>query len=123
VHPLRTAGAKKVFREVASGARAAAIRPRLRKAIAQLEAGDVLLVVRLDRLTYSTRDPLSTRAAIHKKTGFRSLSDAWANTTTPHGRLMLTVLGGLTEFERDLIRARTGEGHERAAFISGASGN
>jgi DNA invertase Pin-like site-specific DNA recombinase len=46
--------------------------------------------------------------------GFRSLHDAWADTTTPHGRLMLTVLGGLAEFERDLIRARTGEGRERA---------
>jgi DNA invertase Pin-like site-specific DNA recombinase len=42
------------------------------------------------------------------------LGDAWADTTTPHGRLMLTVLGGLAEFERDLIRARTGEGRERA---------
>src|SRR5262245_43307168 len=46
--------------------------------------------------------------------GFRSLKDAWADTTTPHGRLMLTVLGGLAEFERELIRARTGEGRKRA---------
>jgi DNA invertase Pin-like site-specific DNA recombinase len=49
-----------------------------------------------------------------KKAGFRSLVDSWADTTTPHGRLMLTVLGGLAEFERELIRARTGEGRERA---------
>jgi DNA invertase Pin-like site-specific DNA recombinase len=47
-------------------------------------------------------------------TGFRSLNDAWADTTTAHGRLMLTVLGGLAEFERELIRARTGKGRERA---------
>src|SRR5262249_61775742 len=46
--------------------------------------------------------------------GFRSLKDSWADTTTPHGRLMLTVLGGLAEFERELIRARTGEGRKRA---------
>jgi DNA invertase Pin-like site-specific DNA recombinase len=46
--------------------------------------------------------------------GFRSLADTWADTTTPHGRLMLTVLGGLAEFERELIRARTGEGRKRA---------
>jgi DNA invertase Pin-like site-specific DNA recombinase len=46
--------------------------------------------------------------------GFKSLADAWADTTTPHGRLMLTILGGLAEFERDLIRARTGEGRKRA---------
>ena len=63
----------------------------------------------------STRDLLKTLAAITgKEAGFRSLGDAWADATTPHGRLMLTVLGGLAEFERDLIRARTSEGRERA---------
>jgi Resolvase, N terminal domain len=46
--------------------------------------------------------------------GFRSLQDTWADTTTPHGKLMVTVLGGLAEFERELIRARTGEGGKRA---------
>jgi DNA invertase Pin-like site-specific DNA recombinase len=50
----------------------------------------------------------------NQATGFRSVGDTWADTTTSHGRLMLTVLGGLAEFERDLIRARTGEGRERA---------
>ena len=80
-----------------------------------LDAGDVLTVTRLDRLARSTRDLLNTLAAITgKKAGFRSLGDAWADTTTSHGRLMLTVLGGLAEFERDLIRARTGEGRARA---------
>jgi hypothetical protein len=63
----------------------------------------------------STRDPLNVLAAVTEcGAGFRSLKDTWADTTTPHGRLMLTVLGGLAEFERELIRARTGEGHERA---------
>jgi DNA invertase Pin-like site-specific DNA recombinase len=58
---------------------------------------------------------LNTLAAItDKKAGFRSLGDTWADTTTPHGRLMLTVLGGLAEFERDLIRVRTGQGRDRA---------
>ena len=67
------------------------------------------------RLARSTRDLLNTLAAIgDQKAGFRSLNDAWADTTTPHGRLMLTVLGGLAEFERELIRARTGEGRKRA---------
>src|SRR6202035_3227341 len=70
---------------------------------------------RLDRLARSTRDLLNTLAAITaKNAGFRSLGDTWADTTTSHGRLMLTVLGGLAEFERDLIRTRTGEGRERA---------
>jgi DNA invertase Pin-like site-specific DNA recombinase len=58
---------------------------------------------------------LNTFAAITgKRAGFRSLGDTWADTTTSHGRLMLTVLGGLAEFERDLIRTRTGEGRARA---------
>ena len=69
------------------------------------------MVTRLDRLARSTRDLLNTLAVIAAKgAGFRSLGDAWADTTTAHGRLMLTVLGGLAEFERELIRARTGEG-------------
>jgi hypothetical protein len=67
------------------------------------------------RLARSTRDLLNRLAQIADKgAGFRSLGDAWADTTTPHGRLMLTVLGGLAEFERELIRARTSEGRERA---------
>ena len=98
---------------MASGAKTE--RAQLRKAIVALEVGDVLMVTRLDRLARSTRDLLNTLATITgKKAGFRSLGDGWADTTTPHGRLMLTVLGGLAEFERDLIRARTGEGRERA---------
>src|SRR4051812_31025274 len=73
------------------------------------------MVTRLDRLARSTRDLLNILAAITgKQAGFRSLGDTWADTTTPHGRLMLTVLGGLAEFERDLIRTRTGEGRARA---------
>ena len=84
-------------------------------AIAVLGTGDVLMVTQPDRLARSTRDLLNTLAAItDRKAGFRSLSDAWADTTTSHGRLMLTVLGGLAEFERDLIRARTSDGRERA---------
>src|SRR4029077_8117058 len=62
-----------------------------------------------------TRDLLNVLATIsERQAGFSSLKDSWADTTTPHGRLMLTVLGGLAEFERELIRARTGEGRKRA---------
>src|SRR5271167_4497015 len=110
---LRAAGAKKVYREVASGAKTD--RPQLRRLLAGIGPRDVVMVTRLDRLARSTRDLLNTLAAITgKEAGFRSLADAWADTTTAHGRLMLTVLGGLAEFERELIRARTGEGRERA---------
>src|SRR6202140_781075 len=113
VRQLTKAGCKKVFREVASGAKTDPA--QLRKAIAPLEAGDVLTVTRLDRLARSPRDLLNTLAAItDRKAGFRSLGDTWADTTSAHGRLMLTVLGGLAEFERELIRARTGDGRARA---------
>jgi DNA invertase Pin-like site-specific DNA recombinase len=110
---LMAAGCAKVFKEKASGAKTD--RPELAKAIRRLEEGDVLIVTRLDRLARSTRDLLNVIAAIAEHgAGFKSLKDAWADTTTPHGRLMLTVLGGLAEFERELIRARTGEGRKRA---------
>jgi DNA invertase Pin-like site-specific DNA recombinase len=113
VHQLTKAGCSKVFREVASGSKTD--RNQLRRAMATIGPGDVLIVTRLDRLARSTRDLLNTLAAItERKAGFRSLGDAWADTTTPHGRLMLTVLGGLAEFERELIRARTSEGRARA---------
>jgi DNA invertase Pin-like site-specific DNA recombinase len=102
-----------VFREVASGAKTD--RAGLAEALAKLDADDVLMVTRLDRLARSTRDLLNTLGTIaDRKAGSRSLGDTWADTTTSHGRLMLTVLGGLAEFERDLIRSRTGEGRTRA---------
>ena len=113
VRQLAKAGCKKVFREVASGAKTE--RAQLRRLLGIIDADDVVTVTRLDRLARSTRDLLNTLAAItDKKAGFRSLGDTWADTTTSHGRLMLTVLRGLAEFERDLIRARTGEGRARA---------
>ena len=74
-----------------------------------------LVVCKLDRLARSTRDLLNTLDAIGKAGAtFKSLADQWADTTTPHGRLMLTVLGGLAEFERHLILSRTAEGRTRA---------
>jgi DNA invertase Pin-like site-specific DNA recombinase len=113
VKALRAAGAEKVFRETASGAKTD--RRELAKALKAIGDGDTLLVTRLDRLARSTRDLVNTLDAVAKAgAGFRSLNDAWADTTTPHGRLMLTVLGGLAEFERELIRARTSEGREQA---------
>jgi DNA invertase Pin-like site-specific DNA recombinase len=80
-----------------------------------LKEGDTLIVTRLDTLARSTRDVLNTLHAVAERgAGFKSLADAWTDTTTPHGRLMLTVLGGLAEFERELSRARRGEGRARA---------
>ena len=110
---LTAAGAERVFAEKQSGIKTD--RAALARCLRGLEAGDVLLVTKLDRLARSTRDLLNTLAAIGEAgASFRSLGDGWADTTTPHGRLMLTVLGGLAEFERHLILSRTAEGRERA---------
>jgi DNA invertase Pin-like site-specific DNA recombinase len=110
---FRQAGAERVFSEKVSGV--VSDRKALGRAIEALGHGDVLLVTRLDRLARSTRDLLNVLDAMSKAgAGFRSLADAWADTTTPHGRLMLTILGGLAEFERSLILARTTEGRKRA---------
>jgi DNA invertase Pin-like site-specific DNA recombinase len=110
---LRAAGCEKVYSEKISGA--ITDRPALAKAIRGLGNGDTLVVCKLDRLARSTRDLLNTLDAIGKAGAtFKSLGDQWADTTTPHGRLMLTVLGGLAEFERHLILARTSEGRQRA---------
>ncbi|SHN69172.1 recombinase family protein [Bradyrhizobium erythrophlei] len=110
---LHAAGCAKVYSETASGAKTN--RAELGKVVKRLGKGDVLMVTRLDRLARSTRDLLNTLDEISKRgAGFKSLADQWCDTTTPHGRLMLTVLGGLAEFERELIKARTGEGRARA---------
>jgi DNA invertase Pin-like site-specific DNA recombinase len=110
---LEAVGCAKIYREKASGAKAD--RPELAKLLRAVGPDDVVIVSRLDRLARSTRDLLNVLDEIAKAgAGFRSLKDTWADTTTPHGRLMLTVLGGLAEFERELIRARTGEGRSRA---------
>ena len=110
---MTTAGAAKVFRETASGAKTD--RPVLTRLLKRLEPGDTLLVTRLDRLARSTRDLLNVLATVsERRAAFKSLADTWADTTTPHGRLILTVLGGLAEFERELIRERTSEGRARA---------
>ena len=110
---LRAAGCAKVYREKVSGAKAN--RAELMKVVGKLEPGDVLLVTRLDRLARSTRDLLNLLATISERgASFRSLRDTWADTTNAHGRLIITVLAGLAEFERELIRSRCGEGIVRA---------
>jgi DNA invertase Pin-like site-specific DNA recombinase len=110
---LKAAGATRMFAEKQSGARSN--RPQLRKAIATLGEGDTLVVTRLDRLARSTRDLLNVLHEVGEAgAAFKSLADTWADTTTPHGRLMLTILGGLAEFERSLIKARTDVGIKRA---------
>ena len=110
---LHAAGCAKVYAEKVSGARSD--RPELAKLLRRLDSGDVLMVTRLDRLARSTRDLLNILHMLGERSiGFKSLADAWADTTTPHGRLLVTMLAGIAEFERELIKARTGEGRKRA---------
>jgi DNA invertase Pin-like site-specific DNA recombinase len=110
---LKSAGCERVYAEKISGARSD--RPALAKALKALGAGDVLMVTRLDRLARSTRDLLNVLHTVGERgAAFKSLSDQWCDTTTPHGRLMTTILGGLAEFERSLIQARCAPAIARA---------
>jgi DNA invertase Pin-like site-specific DNA recombinase len=110
---LRNADCSEIYREKEIGAKTD--RQQLTRAIRSLADGDMLIVCKLDRLARSARDLLNTLDAIGKAGAtFKSLGDGWANTDTPHGKLMVTVLGGLAEFERHLILARCSEGRARA---------
>jgi DNA invertase Pin-like site-specific DNA recombinase len=113
VDQLSAAGCDRVVQETASGAKSD--RAALTALVASLRAGDIVVVVRLDRLARSTIDLLLILKSVADRGAlFVSLSEQWADTTTAAGRLMLTILGGLAEFERELIKARTAEGRERA---------
>jgi DNA invertase Pin-like site-specific DNA recombinase len=110
---LTRAGCGKLFEEKISGA--ARNRPALERLLAELRADDVLVVTRLDRLARSTAELLRIAQAIEeKRAGLQSLEEPWADTTSPAGRMVLTVFAGIAEFERALIRQRTEEGRTAA---------
>jgi len=110
---LKAAGCAKVYREKASGARTD--RRELQKLLQALTPGDEVTVTRIDRLARSTFDLFATvKRIVDVGAQFRSLAEPWADTGTSTGRLMLAVLGGLADVERDLIRTRTAEGRSRA---------
>jgi DNA invertase Pin-like site-specific DNA recombinase len=110
---LIAAGCGKVFAEKVSGARSDRI--ELAKVMKRIEPGDVLIVSRLDRLARSTRDLLNILHDLASKGAkFKSLHDPWADTTTPQGELLVTILAGFATFERHLIKARTDDGRKRA---------
>jgi DNA invertase Pin-like site-specific DNA recombinase len=110
---LAIAGADHVFAEKQSGVKTD--RAALARCLASLGPGDVFLVTKLDRLARSTRDLLNTLHAVsEKQASFKSLGDGWADTTTAHGQLMVTIPSRLAQFERHLILSRTAEGRARA---------
>ncbi|MBV9203270.1 MAG: recombinase family protein [Alphaproteobacteria bacterium] len=112
---LRAAGcgSRNIYREKATGARPD--RRELLRMLRRVGAGDVVTVTRIDRLARSTFDLFEiVKRIVDAKAQFRSLAEPWADTGTSTGRLMLAVLGGLADVERDLIRTRTAEGRSRA---------
>jgi DNA invertase Pin-like site-specific DNA recombinase len=110
---LKTVGCYRIFREKVSGARAD--RRELNRMLAALDAGYAVVVTRIDRLARSTFDLFAiVKSIVDKKAQFKSLAKPWADTATATGRLMIAVLGGLADVERDLIRTRTAEGRQRA---------
>jgi DNA invertase Pin-like site-specific DNA recombinase len=110
---LRAAGAGTIYREKVSGARAD--RPQLGKLMAALEPDDIVVVTKLDRLGRSTRELLDLIERISEEgAAFRSLGDPLWDTSSSQGRLLSTLLAAIAEFERELIRERTGEGRKRA---------
>jgi DNA invertase Pin-like site-specific DNA recombinase len=110
---LAAAGCERIFAEKITGAHAQ--RPELLRLMDYIRSGDALLVTRLDRLARNTRDLLNLVAQLQSKdAGLKSLAEPWADTTTPAGKMMLTVLVGIAEFERSLIITRTNEGRAAA---------
>jgi DNA invertase Pin-like site-specific DNA recombinase len=110
---LKAAGATTIYREKISGVRAD--RPQLAKLMAALGANDVVVVTKLDRLGRSTRELLDLIDRIGKTgASFRSLGAPLWDTGSSQGRLLSTMLAAIAEFERELIRERTGEGRKRA---------
>jgi DNA invertase Pin-like site-specific DNA recombinase len=110
---LKAQGCTKIYREKASGAQPD--RRELLRMLKNLVPGDVVTVTRIDRLARSTFDLFAiVKQIVDAKGQFRSLAEPWADTSTSTGRLMIAVLGGLADVERDLIRTRTAEGRSRA---------
>ena len=110
---LHEAGCEKLFEEEISGARKK--RPVLERLLSELRADDVVVVTRLDRLARSTSELLRIAETIEEKNaGLQSIAEPWADTTTPAGRMVLTVFTGIAEFERSLIATRTEEGRRAA---------
>lgn len=110
---LGKAGCVKVFKEEVSSV--ATSRPELDRALEYVREGDTLIVTKADRLARSTADLLQITETLGKKrVALRFLSNPELNTDSPNGRLMLTILGAIAQFERELMLERQREGIARA---------
>jgi DNA invertase Pin-like site-specific DNA recombinase len=110
---LHAAGCRRLYEEKVSGAKRD--RPALGRMLDALREGDVVVITRLDRLARSTKDLLEIAETFNAAgAGLRSLAEPWADTTTPAGRMVLTVFAGIAEFERSLIQERTSTGRQAA---------
>lgn len=110
---LAAAGCQRLFSDKITGTHAD--RPELARMLDHLRAGDVVTVTSLDRLARSIRDLLGITERLQAVgAGLRSLSEPWADTASPAGKIVLTVFAGIAEFERSLIVERTRRGREAA---------
>ena len=114
IESLQAAGSERIFEEKVSG-KSTADRHQFQELMRTLAPGDVVIVCKLDRLARSSRDLQNILHDLGElDCGFVSLGDSWCDTTTSTGRLLMAIMGGIAEFERDLIRQRCSEGLERA---------
>jgi DNA invertase Pin-like site-specific DNA recombinase len=114
VEALKAAGCDKIYSEKQSG-KSTDGRPEFKKLMKALLPGDTIVVTKLDRLARSSRDLHNILHDLQTLScGFVSLGESWCDTTTDVGRLLLTMMGGIAEFERGIIRKRCEEGIARA---------
>ncbi len=110
---LEGEGCELIFEEKISGARKD--RPELDKLLSQLRSKDTVVVCKLDRLARSTKHLLEIVESLQEKNAeFYSIGEPWADTTSHAGKMIMTVFAGISEFERELIRERTGTGRKAA---------
>jgi DNA invertase Pin-like site-specific DNA recombinase len=114
VEALKAAGCTKIFAEKASG-KSTNGRPELARLLKTLKPGDTVVVTKLDRIARSARDLQNILHDLtERECDFLALGDSWCDTTSPHGRLLIGIMGSIAEFERTLIRNRCQAGIDRA---------
>lgn len=120
IDQLKAAGCEKIFQEKITGTKKD--RQELDRLLEQIRPGDTIIISELTRLSRSTKDLFEIVEQMQTKgVDIKSLKETWVDTTTPQGKLMFTIMAGLSQFERDLISQRTKEGLE-AARARGRSG-